>query len=277
MRKYLCLMPLAMLATQSMAGEILNVQVPAALAADAPMLDAVKMQCAVPQIVGEDIFASVGKVYANSKRVGGEASTRDRLALKTTILSAQGWAGGYWSGSKEITIRIDLVKNGKTLDTTTLDHSSSGGLMGPFKGTCDIFRRDAEKLANQVAKWVAKRRGILDGVDARPEHLEDALVSPAPEPTIGTKPTAAGPLSPPAAAAEPVPSPAAAAISPQAAAASAATEPLAQSVATQMGCGAVQANGATAFIAPCGTYSVLIDCDGGQCRPMHTVNVRHDE
>lgn len=63
----------------------------------------------------------------------------------------------------------------------------------------------------------------------------------------------------------------------QESAATAAIEPMAQSVATQLGCGAVQANGATTFIAPCDSYSVLIDCDGGQCRPLHTVSVKHDE
>lgn len=47
--------------------------------------------------------------------------------------------------------------------------------------------------------------------------------------------------------------------------------PMAQAVATQMGCGAVQADGDLRFIAPCGTYDVLIDCDGGQCRPLHTI------
>lgn len=63
----------------------------------------------------------------------------------------------------------------------------------------------------------------------------------------------------------------------QESAATAAIEPNAQSIATQLGCGAVQANGATTFVAPCGSYSVLIDCDSGQCRPMHTLNVKHDE
>jgi hypothetical protein len=52
---------------------------------------------------------------------------------------------------------------------------------------------------------------------------------------------------------------------------------LAQSVANQMGCGAVQANGGSAFVAPCGSYSVLIDCDNGQCRPMHTISAKKDD
>lgn len=60
-------------------------------------------------------------------------------------------------------------------------------------------------------------------------------------------------------------------------AANAAMEPIAQSVASGLGCGAVQANGATTFIATCGSYGVLIDCDSGQCRPMHTIRVKSDE
>jgi hypothetical protein len=161
MRKCLCVMLLAVTSMQCMAGESLNVQVPAALAKDASMLDVVKAQCALPQVVGDDIFNSVSKVYGDTKKIDSEVLAIGEPVLKTTILSAQGWAGGHWSGSKEITIRVDLVKDGKILDTTTLDHSSSGGLMGAFKGTCDILHLDAEKLAKQVAKWVEKRRDII--------------------------------------------------------------------------------------------------------------------
>ena len=52
---------------------------------------------------------------------------------------------------------------------------------------------------------------------------------------------------------------------------------MAQAAATQMGCGAVQANGDSTFVAPCGTYGVLIDCEGDHCRPMHTVPIKGNE
>lgn len=51
----------------------------------------------------------------------------------------------------------------------------------------------------------------------------------------------------------------------------------AQSVATQMGCGAIQSQGDSTFVAPCSTYDVLIGCYDDQCRPMHTVNVKSNE
>ena len=100
----------------------------------------------------------------------------------------------------------------------------------------------------------------------------------ASEPPTQMKSMASDPPSQPVAAAEPVqPSASVAAVSPRDSAANSAMEPIAQSVATGLGCGAVQANGATTFVAPCGTYSVLIDCDGGQCRPMHTGHIKSNE
>jgi hypothetical protein len=52
---------------------------------------------------------------------------------------------------------------------------------------------------------------------------------------------------------------------------------MAQSVARQMGCGMVQPNGNATYVASCGSYSVLIGCDGDQCRPLHTINLKSDD
>lgn len=49
---------------------------------------------------------------------------------------------------------------------------------------------------------------------------------------------------------------------------------LAQGVADHLGCGAVQANGNATFVAPCGSYSVLIGCEDGHCRPLHTIEAK---
>ena len=88
-RTWTCLIPLAMLATQCIADDALNVQVPAGLAKDARMLDVVKEQCSLPEVVGENIFSAVSQVYSNSKKVDSEASVIGEAFLKITILSAQ--------------------------------------------------------------------------------------------------------------------------------------------------------------------------------------------
>jgi hypothetical protein len=56
-------------------------------------------------------------------------------------------------------------------------------------------------------------------------------------------------------------------------AANTAITPMAQGVANQLGCGVVKANGDSTYVAPCGDHGVVIDCDGGQCHPTHTVRI----
>lgn len=45
----------------------------------------------------------------------------------------------------------------------------------------------------------------------------------------------------------------------------------AQNVASQIGCNAVRPSGDTTYTASCGSYEVVIDCDGSKCHPTHTV------
>jgi hypothetical protein len=99
-----------------------------------------------------------------------------------------------------------------------------------------------------------------------------AAPDPAPAVTPSAAPVAPAPAPDIAAAAAPV----APAVSPIASSSSP-DLPAAQDVAMQIGCGAVESNGSGTFVAPCGTYSVLIECNDGKCRPMHTVNVKKDD
>jgi hypothetical protein len=46
----------------------------------------------------------------------------------------------------------------------------------------------------------------------------------------------------------------------------------AQKVAAQLGCGDVRSTGGNTFAAKCEGHGVAIDCDGGKCRPVHTIN-----
>jgi hypothetical protein len=98
--------------------------------------------------------------------------------------------------------------------------------------------------------------------------VEASSVVPAPSasPAVASEPAV------PAESATPV-----APASSSTAVASTASTAMAQGVATQIGCGTVQANGGSTFVASCGSYSVLIDCDGGQCRPMHTIKGKDND
>lgn len=76
--------------------------------------------------------------------------------LKLTILSVQGIGGGGWTGSKGITVRADLVQDGRTIQTLTRKERSRGGLFGPVMGTCAILDEVSESLGQYFATWLAK-------------------------------------------------------------------------------------------------------------------------
>jgi hypothetical protein len=86
-----------------------------------------------------------------------------------------------------------------------------------------------------------------------------------------------------ASSAEPQPQPSAetaappATVSSQAPLASTVVTAQAQNVATQLGCGTIQSQGDSTFVAPCGSYGVLIDCYDNRCHAMHTVSAKRND
>lgn len=89
----------------------------------------------------------------------------------------------------------------------------------------------------------------------------DSSAEPQPESTTGAAPEMTSPDAAPS----------------QAPLADAAATTQAQGIAAQLGCGTVQSQGGSTFVAPCGTYGVLIDCYDGKCHAMHTVNIKGSE
>jgi hypothetical protein len=303
MKKIVSMFIFCVLSTNCIAGNVLNVQTPAVLSPEIHIPGSIKAQCKVAKLVGDQVFESVSNVYGRTKRVAGDANLADELLLKSTITLVWGASyGGGWTGPRHISVTLELIKGGEVLQTTTSKRTSNGGVWGAFKSTCGIMDRLAKEVGEDAADWIKDNLSEVT-VASVPDHRQaaetsaaqvvvapaqrstdgvvvatQAAVAPKLTPAAGTKPEGATASSSPAPAIAVATRPAdMTATSPQDSAANAAIAPLAQSIANQLGCGTVQANGAATFIAPCSTYDVLIDCGSGQCRPMHTVNVKHDE
>ena len=158
---------------------------------------------------------------------------------------------------------VQRVRNSVLAPTTAAGASAA---TEPAQPSANAATTVAPATAVPAQTSPASAVSATEAAAAQPvAETEAQAATPSPAPAVAS-PVAAAPESVPVTA-----------TSPQDSAATAAIAPLAQTVAGQLGCGAVQANGATTFVAPCGDYSVLIDCDSGQCRPLHTVNVKHDE
>jgi hypothetical protein len=183
----------------------------------------------------------------------------------------------------------EKVDTGDGFKAELLSESDGGELFRSPTGALYFKTTLASRVsvAESVASPAAIPSGSADSVQVRSPApavpVTEAMAAPKSTPVVETQPVASLPLPTSAVATDPAPAVATAdpqpvaSTSSQVSAVSTAGNAMAQDVATQMGCGAVQANGGSTFVAPCGSYSVLIDCDGGQCRPMHTINVKKDD
>ncbi|GLQ99302.1 CC0125/CC1285 family lipoprotein [Dyella mobilis] len=162
------------------------------------------------------------------------------------------------------------IKSGGTTmppDRTSIANAATFAL-GPNLTVVNVHQYLLSKLS-QPAR--AMPNGYSTPLYAVQPSRNDDTAS-GPPPATAPAPSAAS-ISPPAVTPPPAP---AAALTPEKAALAAHLS-MAQSVATQIGCGAVQINEGSTFIAPCGSYSVVISCDGDQCRPIHTVNAKSED
>lgn len=153
---------------------------------------------------------------------------------------------------------------------------TNGSSMPPLRD--DIFAQASYAIApdNQLVNVheYLLTHFYRPAITVSPSAAMERRMAMPPSPPPPPIPVAVAPNVTPAAPAVAAP---VAAIPSQAALISAPIASMAQTVANQLGCGAVQPNGALTFTAACGSYSVLIGCDGNQCRPMHTIKAKGDE
>lgn len=115
---------------------------PVTYAAEAPVVTKVRQECQLENRLATDINAAL----ANTTTPNGEA-------VRVTILDVMGVGGGAWSGPKSISLRVELMKDGKVERSTRLTRTTGGGAFGGFKGTCAILERDSAVLGKDVARW----------------------------------------------------------------------------------------------------------------------------
>lgn len=193
-----------------------------------------------------------------------------------------GGAGSFttWHSKALVTMYKDAVpahtavyRAQSVLDMVGEYVRTDGKTMPPARS--EIFIRSAYGMAND-GQLVNIHQFLL----AHPGHQPSSAAPERQKPL----PWMSGPLPPEPprrsyAAAPVLASPALAPASPMTSSASPWSEAVApngeaaQAVANRLGCGSVHANGDSTFTASCNQDGVLIGCDGGQCRPMHSVKL----
>jgi hypothetical protein len=166
------------LITASHSGERILVQVPAAYDSGAPVVDAVRRECGIESMVGNHVFRQVSARFPMSLQIQKPGAVDNEKYLMLTILAVQGVGGGSWSGSKSITIRADLLQNGKPIATKVLNRGSRGGAFGGMSGTCPIMERIAGALGRDTVGWL---QTLASGAPDASPTSESQPTSPASE------------------------------------------------------------------------------------------------
>ncbi|MBP0599513.1 hypothetical protein J8I26_15455 [Herbaspirillum sp. LeCh32-8] len=163
--------------------DTLRVQVPAQYADNAPVMDRIRDECAVEEMVGNYVFRHVSRKYPDALQASDPAELNKGRVLKLTILSVQGVGGGGWSGAKAILVHGDLMQDGQVVRTAVQRDHSRGGMLGGMRGTCSILEIVAESLGKQFTAWLVR----MDGVQPSATPLAaPAVVTPADMPAAAS-------------------------------------------------------------------------------------------
>ena len=160
MEKLLAVVSLAIIASATagivLAQEKFLVQLPIKVDAGGSNADRIKSECKIGTALANQVLAKVTSQFPGSGPLEGDtAAAADAKVLRLTIVSVSGLAGGAYSGTKQMSVRADIVAGKKMLATTTLERQSMGGAAGLFGGgTCSAFNKISEVLASDITAWM---------------------------------------------------------------------------------------------------------------------------
>lgn len=129
---------------------------PIAYAPGASVVEQVKQECKIENMLESHIGPTLGKL--NGTGVGTAASAADAKGasvLRVQITYVMGVGGGAWSGPKSISVKAELLDQGKVTRQTNINRWTTGGMFGGFKGTCSILDRSATAIAKDLGRWVS--------------------------------------------------------------------------------------------------------------------------
>jgi hypothetical protein len=118
---------------------------PVTYAAESSVVPKVREACKLEDRLAADVGGALS----------GSTTSTAGTVVKVSIVDVMGLGGGGWTGPKAISIRVDLMTDGKIQRSTHLTRTTTGGAFGGFKGTCSMLERDSSTLGKDVAKWVA--------------------------------------------------------------------------------------------------------------------------
>lgn len=92
---------------------------------------------------------------------GAVDSSKGEQVLVLKILTAFSAGHAFGGHRKSVSVKAELYKDGKLLDSYTTTRNSMGGAFAGFKGSCDVLEHTVNTLGRDVAKWVNHKAARL--------------------------------------------------------------------------------------------------------------------
>jgi hypothetical protein len=143
----------------------LQVVVPAVIAPGAPYAQSLSA-CNPEKMMGEHAVRALNERFPAT--VGVAKLQPGGRGVTLTLMSVQGAGGGAWSGSKSMSVRAEVLDDGKPVASQTFTRSSGGGVLGGVSGSCPIVERIAKALAQDITVWMVAVPAAAAGAPAPP-------------------------------------------------------------------------------------------------------------
>jgi hypothetical protein len=120
--------------------------------------ESIKDQCNLPVKVESAILMQARRLKLKVSTIDKDTVPGDGTLMRVTILDADGAAGGMYSGQKSVTMRTELIQQGKVIAAHEFD--SHVTMTSLFSGSCSIFEKLVKGFSKKHTVWVMGQLGI---------------------------------------------------------------------------------------------------------------------
>lgn len=151
---HLAVAGLAIVALPASAGEV-RIENPVPFSESAFIADNIKNECSIGAALSGSLIANAAR-HGSTVVVGqvGPDSGSGR-SLKLEVVEAQSAGNAFTGHFKSSAVRGVLFEDGAQVATVTARRISRGGVMGGFKGSCQVLDRTATAIGEDLAQWLA--------------------------------------------------------------------------------------------------------------------------
>lgn len=150
-------------------------------------------ECAIGQVTGDRVVEALKRDFPKVSAVTTLPTlTGEQRALRLSVMDMFGLGGGGWSGSKSMTVRVEVIAPAGVVARRDFPRATKS-LMGMVSGTCPMMEKIATTIGNDIGNWLEKQAGRLSTVMATPGASEKPVQAAQPASAASAAESASAP------------------------------------------------------------------------------------